>query len=130
MPWSGEGVEPVRGKAPTKDVLYILPAAPVIPGLMLSFEALDALEGQWDKEGQHGTAAPSSTRPSPGTAGHCGPGHILGWEAPQKVRGHGWGVAWSDTASRAFEELGGASHLHPALPSPLPPTGMRAAQPH
>lgn len=65
MPWSGEGVEPVRGKAPTKDVLYILPAAPVIPGLMLSFEALDALEGQWDKEGQHGTAAPSSTPPAP-----------------------------------------------------------------
>lgn len=49
MTRSGEGVEPVQGKVPTKGLFYRLPAASVLSGLVLSFEALDALEGQRER---------------------------------------------------------------------------------
>lgn len=113
MPRSGEGVEPVQGKGPTKDVLYELPAAPVLPGLMLAFEALDALEGQRDKEGQRGAAAPSRPAPpppGPRTAGRCGPGHVLRWEGPRKARAGG-GVEW-----RSKQGLRGTGRCLPAPP--------------
>lgn len=43
MARSRKGVEPVQGKVPTKDLFYRLPAASLLPGLVLSFETLDAL---------------------------------------------------------------------------------------
>lgn len=80
---SGERVEPVQGKVPTKSLLDGLPAARVLPGLFLSLEAFNALEENGAK-GQCGMTCATQTHPLPwqsrgwrvqyGTA-CCGPGH-------------------------------------------------------
>ena len=63
---SGEGVEPVQGKVPTEGLFDRLPAAPAFPALLLSLEALDALRGEWDTEGQRAGAPAQQTAEAQG----------------------------------------------------------------
>lgn len=133
---SGEGVEPVRGEVPTKGVLYRLPAGPALPGLVLSFEALDALEGQRDKEGQRGAGlAPSSSPPAParqsteaqgvgeGAGGTRTAGARSGLWGPRGRWGAG-GEQWR-VAQQAGPSWGAGPCPPPPHPRPLsfPPTG-------
>lgn len=64
LTWSGERVEPVQGKVPTKSLFYRIPAARALSGLVLSFQALNALEEN-GTEDQHGTGRATCTHPLP-----------------------------------------------------------------